>query len=88
MSKEVKDVWITTVDNPFDPFTQWERWFQFDEANGYKTCERVAAFAHPSKENLTNKENNEFIDQALTRLCDFYGDKVYRIVVEGETQSW
>lgn len=88
MSKELKDVWITTVDNPFDPFTQWERWLQFDESNNYKTCERVAAFAHCSKENLSDMENRELIDQALCRLCDFYGDKVYRLVVEGETQPW
>ena len=85
---EVKDVWITTVDNPFDPFTQWDRWFNFDEQNNYKTCERVARLAHCNSDNLSPKENRELIDQALITLCEIYGDKVYRLVVEGETKPW
>ena len=87
-TKELKQVWITTTDNPFDPFTQWERWFNFDEQNNYRTCGRVARLAHCNKENLSPKENVEMINQALIRLCDLYGDKVYRLVVEGETQPW
>ena len=34
MNKEVdleRRVNITTVDNPFDPFTDFDSWFQFDE---------------------------------------------------------
>ena len=88
VNNELKDIWITTVDNPFDPFTQWDRWLNFDEQNNYKTCERVARLAHCNFENLTSKENNELIDQAIIDLCEFYGDKVYRIVVEGETIPW
>lgn len=83
-----KDIWITTVDNPFCPFTQFDRWLNYDEQMGYRTCERVARLAHCSKENLTSKENNEMIDQALTRLTEMYGEGVYRLVVEGETQPW
>ena len=85
---ETKEVWITTVDNPFDPFTQWDRWLNFDEQNNYRTCERVANLAPCNFENLTQKENSELVDQALVRLVEFYGPEVYRIVVEGETQPW
>ena len=28
-------VMLTTVDNPFDPFTQFEEWYNWDEASGY-----------------------------------------------------
>lgn len=84
---QTKDIWITTVDNPFDPFTQFDRWLNFDEQNGYRTCERVARLAHCSPENLTTKENNEMIDIALTRLVEMF-DGVYRLVVEGETHPW
>ena len=50
-----KSVWITTVDNPFDPFSQWDRWFNFDEQKNYHTCARVANLAPTSNENLTEK---------------------------------
>lgn len=85
---QVKDMWITTVDNPFDPFTQFERWFNFDEQNNYRTCERVARLAHCNFDNLTAKENDELINQAMNTLVELYGDKVYRLVVEGETTPW
>lgn len=85
---QVKDIWITTVDNPFDPFTQFERWFNFDEQKNYRTCERVARLAHCNFDNLTAKENDELINQAMNTLVELYGDKVYRLVVEGETTPW
>lgn len=83
-----KAVWLTTVDNPFDPFTQWDRWLNFDEQMGYKTCERIAAFAHCSDENLSPHENEELVCQAINRLYELFGDKVYNIVCEGETTPW
>lgn len=88
MAQNVKDLWITTVDNPFDPFTQWDRWLNYDEQMGYRTCGRVAALAHCSQDNLSPMENDEFVNQAINRLYDLYGDGVYRVVVEGETTPW
>ncbi len=28
---------LTTVDNPYDPFTQWDEWYAYDEGKGYAT---------------------------------------------------
>lgn len=28
---------LTTVDNPYNPETQWDEWFQFDSSHGYHT---------------------------------------------------
>lgn len=33
---------LTTEDNPFDPVTQFDEWFAWDEANGYHTCGLLA----------------------------------------------
>ena len=36
---------LTTNDNPFDPFDQFDSWFMFDVDNGYNSCaflDRVA----------------------------------------------
>ena len=88
MREKTKEVWLTTVDNPFDPFTQWDRWLNFDEQKGYRTCGRIAALAHCDKENLSPYENEQLINNAINTIYEFYGDKVYRIVVEGETKAW
>ena len=40
MGKEIR---VTTVDNPYDPFDEWEKWLLFDTNKGYHTCERLAS---------------------------------------------
>lgn len=33
---------LTTVDNPFDPFEQFDSWFMFDIEKGYYSCAKMA----------------------------------------------
>lgn len=33
-----EDVMLTTIDNPFNPFTNFDDWFAFDVEKGYNTC--------------------------------------------------
>lgn len=39
---------LTTIDNPFDPFTQFDEWYQFDEQKGYHSCSYLARIAKTS----------------------------------------
>ena len=41
---------LTTVDNPFDPWTQWEEWYAFDTRHGYHTAGLLARIAVTSDE--------------------------------------
>lgn len=43
-------VMLTTVDNPFDPFTQFEEWYAWDEAAGYHTTAFLARVVISSDE--------------------------------------
>ncbi|MBR1734966.1 MAG: hypothetical protein IJ730_05920, partial [Alphaproteobacteria bacterium] len=50
---KTKATMLTTVDNPFDPFTEWDDWRRFDEDHGYYTCEylgRVCDFSYELSE--------------------------------------
>jgi hypothetical protein len=33
---------LTTKDNPFDPFEDWESWYNYDTLKGYDTCGYLA----------------------------------------------
>ena len=68
MENLVKRVRITTEDNPYDPFTDWDQWYFFDISNGYNTCERLARLSKASTQlpDEANVDANELaIDQML-----------------------
>lgn len=56
-------VYITTVDNPWNPFTNWDEWLQYDIEMGYFTCEKVSRLALIS-EVLPDSINKELLDAA------------------------
>ncbi len=63
----VKRCRLTTTDNPFNPFTQWRQWYDFDLKERYATCERIAAIACTSDE-LTDEENEAEYQLALDQI--------------------
>jgi hypothetical protein len=65
---------LTTIDNPFDPFTQFDDWYQFDEEHGYHTCSLLARLAYTSND-LSDKDNEEEIERAM--------DEIVRLNVSG-----
>lgn len=42
MSEKSVEYLLTTIDNPFNPFTQSDEWEQFDCSNGYYTTNYLA----------------------------------------------
>lgn len=70
MKDRNENIWVTTEDNPFDPFTQFDQWEHFDErVLGYYTCGRLAHLAACSDDNLSEKENEDRLDHAIVDLA-------------------
>lgn len=63
-----EDVAITSIDNPFDPFTEFKSWLSYDIQMGYCTCERLASIVHNLPDSLTRDENNFFVNEAIDEL--------------------
>lgn len=65
---------LTTIDNPYNPFDQFEEWFLYDEMQGYHSCAYLDRIAHTS-DLLTDKENEEEIERAIDEIVklDFRG---------------
>lgn len=58
---------LTTFDNPFDPFTQFDSWFLYDVEKGYNTCaylDRVLNEA-PSNQDPSDSAISEAIDEIV-----------------------
>lgn len=70
---------LTTVDNPFDPFTQYDEWWQFDTANGYHTNALLARIAKTSHE-LSEADEERAIELAIDEIVRENVNGMYRKV--------
>lgn len=72
---------LTTTDNPYNPFTQFDLWFQFDISKGYNTCAFIDRVANTSDE-LTEKENDKEIENAMKEIAKENILGIYKLVEE------
>ena len=82
----MKEVMLTTIDNPYDPFTQFDEWFGFDESKGYHTCAYLARIARSSSE-LSLKDQSIANEQAIDSICSENILGIYRKVVKDESNE-
>ena len=61
---------LTTIDNPFDPFEQYESWFLFDVEKGYNSCARLARIAQTT-EDMTQLEESQEIERAIDQIIQY-----------------
>lgn len=73
---------ITTKDNPYDPFNQFNEWFNFDVEKGYCSCAYLDRIAHTSDQ-LSDEENAEEIERAIDEIIKYDPFDIYRKVKVG-----
>ena len=81
----VNECKLTTVDNPFDPFEQFDSWLLFDMEKGYNTCSLLARIVKVS-DDFSEKEIEEEVERAIDEIIkyDFTNKykKVKRVIKE------
>lgn len=55
---------LTTVDNPYNPFTQFDEWYRFDEQSGYQTTGYLARITYSSSD-LSDADQSSAIESAI-----------------------
>lgn len=70
---------ITTIDNPYDPFNQFDSWYMFDLDHGYNSCSYLDRIAKTS-DSLSDKENDEEIERAIDEIIKFDPFNIYKKV--------
>lgn len=70
---------LTTFDNPYDPFTQFEKWFLFDTEKGYNTCAYLGRIVRTSDE-FTDEENDLANERAMDEIIKYDFRNIYKKV--------
>lgn len=72
---------LTTVDNPYNPFTHFNEWLAFDTAAGYGTLSFLARVARTSPE-LSEADESLAIEQAIDEIVSENVLGIYRKVLQ------
>ena len=72
---------LTTLDNPYNPFIQFDEWLAFDQGKGYYTLEYLARIANTSPD-LSDEINSEIIEDAINEILDFNLTGMYQKVTK------
>lgn len=77
---ENEEFMLTTFDNPFNPFEDFEIWWKMDLRLGHDCCGFLAREANVSI-NFSDEENEKEIKRAAEHICKQF-PFIYKIVYE------
>lgn len=76
---ENNDCMLSTIDNPYDPYTHWDEWYAFDIGHGYHCCSVLARIAHTSPA-LSEADNALEISNAIDDIIKFDARHIFKKV--------
>lgn len=79
-------VFLTTLDNPYDYFTQFDEWYAFDIAKGYNTCNYIARIALTSTE-MSDRDYEKAVEDAVDAAVRLNITGNYRKVVDKSSED-
>ena len=77
-----KDSMLTTIDNPFNPFTEFDRWWKEDLLLGHDCCGLLA-----NESNVSDVSSDEVNDKAIIEAMERIVKKepmIYKIVYQSD----
>mgnify|MGYP003498965169 CR=1 FL=1 len=76
-----KQCLLTTIDNPYDPFEQFDDWFRYDTEFGYDCCSKVARIANVS-EDMSDEEYLDETEKAIDAIIQHDFTNTYKKVTK------
>ena len=70
---------LTTTDNPYNPFTQFDEWYNFDTASGYHTVALLSRIIKTS-DGLSDADQSQAIEDAIDEIVTENVSGVHRKV--------
>lgn len=77
------DSMLTTIDNPYDPFTEFDKWYNFDELKGYHSCAYLARIT-VSSHSLSEQDESLAIERAIDEIVELDVLGIYKKAVKKE----
>lgn len=75
----VEDYMLTTIDNPWNPYTQWDEWYAWDQAKGYDTPGLLARVANVSFD-LSDGDQQLAVKEAIDTIVQNNFSGMHKII--------
>ena len=82
----MKEIALTTVDNPFDPFEHFDEWDDWDRSHGYYTCAYLDRMSHTAMA-MTSQEELDELERAIDDIVKNNPTKMYIKLVKNNEQD-
>jgi hypothetical protein len=77
------DYMLTTTDNPWNPYTNWEEWYAYDRDKGYDTPGYLARICRFSFD-LSEEDQDLSVKNAIDEIVDLNILGIYRKITREE----
>lgn len=75
---------LTTVDNPWNPFTNYDEWYTFDNTHGYDTPGLLARISNSSID-LSDSDFESSINQAMLEIVNLNVSGMHTLISQSAT---
>lgn len=69
---------LTTFDNPYSPYDEFEKWYQYDVEHGYNSSGLLMRIAETSSQ-FTDNENAYEIEKAIDKIVAADPINIYKM---------
>ena len=77
---------VTTLDNPYDYWTQFDEWYAFDTSHGYNTLNYIGRIALTSTE-MSDNDYQQAVNDAVDEILRLNITGNYRKTVQKESDK-
>ena len=78
-----KEKMLTTVDNPYSPFTHYTQWYNYDtNVAKHGTCSYIARMCDAVSQHNPDKTDEEVLEIAIKNIIANDYDNIYKIVTK------
>jgi len=75
---EKSPIMLTTIDNPYNPFEDFDNWLRYDNNKGYGSLEYLARIASVD-DSMSDEEIEDAINEAIDEIIRYDFMNVYTI---------
>ena len=91
MPEHVQECMLTTIDNPYNPFDNFDQWYMFDEMQARRenrpTCCGYLARVYLGPDDVSENEFNQVMNDVVDEICKLNLSGKFKKITKEEAKA-